>query len=420
MKFDIKNDSKLVLFIDMDDTLAYSSDKIQKYLDDCTNFKTEVLNMLEQLCRNCNYLVNEVERECIMAKSEHRVPDLYRFLIFSDYSLNKMSSSDWYTKPIEDSKRYQTMARSFLNQFLEERDTFLEIDNLPNGMKKIFNYRKEMVYISNLLEKIRTNLSSIHKINLFCLNEVKRIILDAKSRNTEGLIIPKFGSLVTMDTNDIIKKNNINKSIDNKKEIIYEIPYKKVENCLNLEDRLYDIVTNGKVYTEPSKEIVNYNNIYISENVNWDAVEFFEDLIHSGMFGKYYILSHYNGEREGRAKKRLTREIIPEANGCICVRFHDREHNVIRRDRSNKTAIAATDYLDISPSKAVLGDDSTANCAHCKEVGGTEILCKPMTESEIINGKLEETGYNRIIDYKNNNAYQYIAEAYEKQLIKRK
>lgn len=408
----IKTNLGLYLDIDIDDNLVYSSDKIQWYLDNLTNFKTEVLNMLEQLCRNCNYLVSEVELECKLAKESHRAPDLMRFKIFSD--LSKMDSSEWYTKPIEICKRYQKMAKLFLNQFLEERDTFLEIDNLPKGSIIPFNYKKEMAHIANLAEEISNNLPMFHKINEFCLEEVQRMIDEAKKKSTvNNLVIPNYGLLVTMDTNDIIKKNSIHKSDANKKEVIYDLPLKKVYDCYNLEGRLYDIITNARIFTEPSAEIVQYDQIHRPENVNWDAAEFYEDVLHSGIFTASYTLSHANGERENIAKRKLTKMVLPEVDSCITVRFHNGEHNVVRRDRSDKYIIAASKVAK-DPRYGVLGDDSIANCAHCKKDGGTEILYKPMTESEIINGRLVDLGYNRIIDYKNNNAYKYITEAEEK------
>ena len=46
-------DTELYLLVDIDDLLVKSSDKLQKVLDDQTNFKTNVLRMLEQLNRNC-------------------------------------------------------------------------------------------------------------------------------------------------------------------------------------------------------------------------------------------------------------------------------------------------------------------------------------------------------------------------------
>lgn len=416
-----EKDTKLKLLIDIDDVLAYSSGKIQGYVenDQEFKFKSETLKMLEQLCRNCSYLTSEVEQECLVAKIENRQPYLERFIVFDNYKLNNMNKEEWYTKPIEDCKRYQSIAKSFLDQFLEERDTGLEIDNLPKGSIIPFNYRKEKAHLLHLSNQIKKYLPVFHKINVYCLGEVNRIINEAKSKNNgNGLIIPSYGKLVSMDTNDIIKKGNSKDIVIDKEKIVYDNPYKQVHQTLNLEGKLFDLVSNGKVYFTRSREMVDYDNIYVPENVNWEAVSFFQDLINSDIFDEWWTLSHYNGGREGSPKKRLTQELFPKAKGCILVRFHNKEHDVVRRDRSNKFN-AWVEKTNTDPMYGILGDDSVANCRHCKESGGTELLCKPMTDSEIINGKMEDTGFNRIIDYKQNNAYQYIAEAYVKTLTKK-
>lgn len=416
----MEKDIKLSLLMDIDDVLVYSAGKIQGYVENDQDFKfqSDTLKMLEQLCRNCSYLTSEVEQECLVAKIENRQPYLERFPVFENYELNKMNKDEWYTQPIIDAKRYQDIAKSFLNQFLEERDTGLEIDNLPKGSIIPFNYRKEKDHLIKLSHQIKKYLPIFHKINVYCLEEVNRLINEAKSNSGNGLIIPSYGKLVSMDTNDIIKHGRNKDVVIDKEKIVYDNPRKQVHQTLNLEGKLFDLVSNGKVYFTRSREMVDYNNIYVLDNVNWDAVAFFQDLIHSGIFGDYWTLSHYNGAREGLPKQKLTKELFPGSKGCMLVRFHDKEHNVDRRDRSNKF-ITWSERTGSDPMFGILGDDSVANCRHCKESDGTEMLCKPMTDSEIINGKIEDTGFNRIIDYKQNNAYQYIAEAYVKTLTKR-
>ena len=57
------NETKLYLLVDIDDFLVYSSDKLQKIVNEKTNFKTEVLQMLEQLNRNCRYFLNGMDLE---------------------------------------------------------------------------------------------------------------------------------------------------------------------------------------------------------------------------------------------------------------------------------------------------------------------------------------------------------------------
>ena len=412
-----EKDTELYLLVDIDDLLVQSSDKLQDILDKKTNFKTDVLRMLEQLNRNCRYFYAQVKKECDMAKLSGRKPNLDRFAIFDNMELERRY--DWYTKPIMASKYYIDVANSLLNQFLEERDTFLEIDNMPYGESKIFDYKREMELIGKYAEVICNNKDVFHKINCFCLKEILNLIHEAKKQNTmDNLVIPNFGALVSMDTNDIIKSNSISfDEMSNREYILYQKPLDDIRNCINLEDHLYDIVINASAFTTPSAEIVDYSAIHSGDNVNWEAVSLVEDLIHSKMFKGVYFSTHHNGKREEIAKMNLMMKILPDATGFIGQRFHDSEHNVIRRGRSSKID-KACEYLMISPSQIVLIDDSKANCGDCKNKGGTEVLYKPQTDSEIVNGKFEDTGYNRILSFNNNHVFGYIANAYVKPKIK--
>ena len=414
----MEKDTNLYLLVDIDDLLVRSSDKLQEVLNEKTNFKTDVLRMLEQLNRNCRYFYAQVKKECDMARISGSMPKLDRFAIFDNI---KFARDDWYDKPVMISKYYIDIASSILNQFLEERDTFLEVDNMSRGESKIFDYKREMELINKYAEVICNNKNAFHKINCFCLKEILNLIHEAKKKNTDDMItIPDFGALVSMDTNDIIKSNSISlNEMSNKEYILYQKPLDDIRNCINLEDRLYDIVINASAFTASSDEIVDYSAIHNEKNVNWEAVNLVEDLIHSDMFKGVYFSTHHNGKREEKAKIQLMQRIIPEATGFIGQRFHDVEHNVIRRGRSSKID-KACEYLMIMPNQIVLLDDSKANCGDCKNKGGTEILYKPQTDSEIINGKFEDNGYNRILDFDNNHVYGFIANAYVKPKLKTK
>ena len=412
-----ENEHELYLLVDIDDFLVYSSDKLQAIVNAQTNFKTDVLEMLEQLNRNCRYFVSEVTKECEKAKEFGIKPNLNQFYVFDNFTCN--SKEELYTKPIESAKYYLNVANLFLNQFLEERDTFLETDNMARGSMRVFNYQKELDMIIKYSELINNNKDAFHKINKFCLEQAKFLISNAKKENYDGkLTIPKYGDLVSMDTNDIIKKGSLSRGAY-KENVLYEKPLENLANCIKNEDRIHDIITNARIFYRPSETIVDYGDIHSLKNVNWDAVSLVLDLIHSDIFAGVYLSTHHNGGREEAAKIRLMHQILPEANGFIGQRFHDSEHDAIRRLRSSKIDNAAM-YLGISPKQIVLLDDSKANCLDCKNKGGTEILYKPETDSEKINGRIEDTGFNRILDLKNNDVYGMIAKAYVKQKTMRK
>lgn len=377
------NEIKLCLAVDRDDVTVKSSPEIQKIVNAKTNFKTEVLEMFEQLNRNCSYFLGEVMRD-------------------------PFSYENWIS--VNTARYYVTIANMFLNQFLEERDTFLEIDNMPKGSRKYFNYDKEMDLIIKYSELIDKNRTAFHAINVFCLNRAEKIIYEAKKNHT----IPKFGALVSMDSNDIIKMGSIDEAVA-MDYILYKKPLEKLINCIKNENRIEDIITNARVFFQPSQEIVDYSKIHSIENVNWEAVGLVEELIHSGLISYVYESSHHNGDRENRAKASLSHQILPEADGYIGQRFHDEEHDVGRRGRSSKISkIALT--LGIEPNQIILLDDSIPNCRDCVGKGSTPILCKAMTDSEKINGKLEDIGLNRITDFNDyGTIYRVIADVYVKQ-----
>ena len=416
----IVQDSELYLLVDIDDVLVFSSDKLQERLDQKTNFKTSVLKMLEQLNRNCKYFLSQVKLECSQAKTRKERPNLYQFLVFDNMRFN--NQFEYYTKPVEAAGYYLEVANALLNEFLEERDTFLEIDNLPYGEIKKFNYKKEMQTILTFADLINNNMDAFHKINTYCLDKANELINFAKTiSENDSLVIPEYGALVSMDTNDIIKTGSLTdiNSIGYKKYILYQKPLEDLENCINLENRIYDIVTNAEVFINPSTEIIDYESIHNEKNVNWSAVQFINKIIELKIFKGVYFSTHHNGGREEKAKISLMQRILPKADGFIGQRFHADEHNAMRRGRSSKVD-EAVEILDVKPEQLVLLDDSTANCGDCKSKLGTEILLKAETDSEKIKGEFENIGYNRILDFDDNRVYGYIAEAALKQKIKRK
>ncbi len=391
----------LCLLVDIDDFLVKSSPVLQGVVNDRTNFKTEVLKMLEQLRRNCNFVVNEVSEECKKAEKEGKKPNLSRFRIFEGKTLD---SSKCYTEPIDYVKYFASVANRLYEHFLEERDTFLETDNMAKGARKYFDGDKEHALTIYFSELIHENSKYFSQINEYCLNRASALINEAISQNTDGkLTVPKFGALVSMDSNDIIKNNSIDKTTEkeNKEYILYTKPIENLINCIKNERRLHDIVTNAKIFSNPvSNEIVDYYQIHRTENVNYDAVAFVKRLVKEGIVDEICFSTHHNGEREEGAKRLLMRELFPEVpvSNFIGQRFHDEEHDANRRGRSSKIRKAASKKQRV-PSLFVLLDDSIANCKDAKDNGALPILYKPLTDAEIINGNIEDTGYFRIRDF---------------------
>lgn len=417
------------LYLDTDDVLIDSSTILQGQVDSKTPFKTMTLKMLEQLNRNCKYYKSVVEEECEKAYEERRLPNLKRFPNFSDYnffhqsfdfsSLNETQIDYIYKNPVRFAEYYVSFASDLLNLFLEERDIFLEKDNLPKGETKNYNYEEEQKVLNYYEEALNNNRQALSKINYFCVREIKRIVNIAKSDNE----IPNYGELIRMDNNDIIRTNRLNRNL-NRNIMLYEEPIEIVSRCIIYEENLDDVIKNFPLMMEPSEELIDYDSIYIMRNVNWKAIQAIRELIDSGLIRNVYNISHHNGERESLAKQRFIYALFPQTT-FIGMRFHEEEHNMNRRTRSSKMKeaikrqrMSGRDAV-VDPCRKILIDDSKENDRDWENRGGKAILCRKETDSEFVRGHLENTGFVRITDFDGDELIE-IVKSYEISLLKRK
>ena len=405
------------LFIDTDDVLIDSSTLIQSQVDSHTPFKTTTLKMYEQLSRNCKYYANEVEKECKLAYKEKRLPKLYQFpnlekydFGITNFNFNELDStkiSHIYENPVDFANYYVKIANKILEQFLEERDIFLETDNLSFGEKKNVDYEQEKYTLDFFIKTLKNNREAFVNINYYCLREIKRIIDVAKLKGD----IPKYGALIKIDHNDIIRTNSISSSIT-RDELLYEKPITDVSRCIIYEDALEDIIKNFPLMMNESREVINYDNKYKIKNVNWEAKKAIEVLVNSGLIKAKYNISHHNGLREHTAKERFIYSVLSNTK-FIGMRFHGTEHKVVRRFRSSKMEEALKLFPDIEPSRMILLDDSIDNCRDWENKGGRAILYRKLTDSEIVRGHMEDTGLTRITKFDGDelvdivNSYKY-------------
>lgn len=410
---EVKDNNGLVLFVDIDDFLVRSSPKIQDQVDKKTGFKADTLRMLEQTIRNCKYYTKYVSEECAKAYRERRMPKLDEFLLrsvgisnISPFYFDSLTDEDKkkiYMTPVDKAREYIDAASQIFNQFLEERDTFLEIDNMAFGDIKKFDMAREKATIERFRGLLEEKLYGLIKINEFCLIEIERIVYEARSKNVRGaLIIPDYGDLIRMDSNDVLKQNSISTSTK-KEDILYKKPVETIRNCYFNKDHFYDILRNFTVFSTPSAEIIDYDGIYRKVNVNFAALNLVQKLLESGRFTACYALTHHNGDREEIAKRRFIKEILPQI-GFVGLRFHPVEHDAERRMRNPKIDYVL-DNLPYPAERVVLLDDSLDNCRTWANTDRTEtgerplaILYKPYTDSEIINGVPEKNpeGIERI------------------------
>lgn len=408
----------IVLLIDMDDFLINMADKQQEMLDrhefkNGVRFKTKTIKMLEQLRHNCRYLISEVEKECKKAAAANAIPDFSCFPTFSNYKFD-INDPNRYENAIKHAQYFFDVADILYNQFFEERDVCLEIDNLYKGHTITFDLDKEHQQIAMCKSLIDANRESFRAISEFCLAEGTRLSAEAQSNNENGnLTRPDYGPLVSMDSNDVLKKGDLEltdevKLAKYKEHVLYEKPIELLQNCVDNLDDMDDIVTNEAVFSMESEEVIDFDAIYNIENINLDAVDFILDLLKWAPVAEVPILgvfidTHYTGEREGNSKIKLAKKVFPDIDGMLVQFFHQYKHNVVRRGRWSKVEFALEVLARVFGEGVItadmlhLSDDSSDNTKDCNNRDGLSTHYKPQTDTEIINGKIEGS----LINYNN-------------------
>lgn len=421
LRFEQNPDGKgIVILIDIDDFLVRMADLQQEMLDNHVfkngvRFKTKTIKMLEQLRHNCDYLISEVENEVKNAKLKNCVPDLGRFPTFRDYEFD-INDPDRYEKVLKHVKDYKDVAEELYNQFFEERDVCLEIDNLHRGEKLDFDLVAEHEQIEHCKGLIKNNKKAFEEINIFCLGEGKRLSAEAQCKNHDDVLNqPNYGSLFSMDSNDVLKKGDLEltdkvKLAKYKEHVLYEKPIQLLENCVKNLDDLDDIVTNEAVFSMESEEVIDFDAIYNMENVIYEAVHYIRELIRLLKIAGVPILgifleSHHTGERESVSKIKLGKDLFPDIDGIFLQYFHEKPHNVKRRGRSSKVDYVIKVFEEIFGEGVItydmlhLSDDSDPNAKDSVNKGGLSTHYKPQTDAEIINDRIEGSLVDNNKDY---------------------
>lgn len=423
--------------------------------------KTNFMRMLEQLRRNCEYLKDKVREECKKAQTEKRNPNFSHLPAFKNY--RRGNGQNKYTAPIDFADAYCMAARELYRQFFEERNTFLEIDNKRRGEGlEMTDERivKEYARRENIKNIVKANGRAFKEINEFCLGEIKHIIEDAKTRNrrekikdfimTHGdeafkdidaisldemehiideiesqqenhsqgnkkvrLTRPDFGKLFSIDVNDVLKKNsmdNVDEDVD-EEYVLYTKPIEILQNCVDQQEGLITqdwdlnvIVNNFKIFLMKSEEYIDFADIYSMKNVNKPALNYILDLIYSGKLVAAFAHSHYTGIREGYYKLKLIMELLPILNGVIFQRFLAIDHDaaldldIYIRERDVKIAHSC-ETLGVDAKVLALNDDSRDNIEPARLLNAITCWFKKVTDSEKINGELEDTSADRITKF---------------------
>ena len=414
------NGKGIIILIDIDDFLVKMADLQQEMLDkhefkNGVRFKTKTIKMLEQLRHNCDYLIGEVKKEVNSARLKNAIPDLGRFPTFRNYVFD-INDPDRYEKVLKHVETYKDVAKELYDQFFEERDVCLEIDNLNKGETLAFDLPSEHEQIKHCQELIDKNKEAFKEISIFCLGEGKRLSTEAQSKNHDNVLSqPDYGPLFRMDSNDVLKKGDLEltdkvKLVKYKEHVLYEKPIQLLENCVNNLDDLNDIVTNEAVFSMESEEVIDFDAIYNIENVIYEAVDYVHKLVKLLKIAGVPVLgifldSHHTGGRESASKIKLGKDLFPDIDGIFLQYFHDKPHNVKRRGRSSKFDYVIKVFDEIFGKGVItsdmlhLSDDSDPNTKDGINKGGICTHYKPQTDAEIINDKIEGSLVDNNKDY---------------------
>lgn len=145
-----------LLFVDLDDCIVESSPLIQKAFDEKTSFKNKTLETLEYTMKSCleTYVKNKLEvvraifsREKpklignVKVGSNDVMKTTFVDSILTDSEKRERRFYRWYIKPLDISKQAYEEAKKNWDNFLEERDHFLEQDNQSSIGDAIVDYR---------------------------------------------------------------------------------------------------------------------------------------------------------------------------------------------------------------------------------------------------------------------------------------
>lgn len=272
---------------------------------------------------------------------------------------------------------YQYVSVNMFEMLKEYRDCFLEYDNLTSFDEKM---KYMMSYSSNPVVNLNNHeIPGYMKYIISSLNYAKSVF-ESEYRRVErdgGNLKLPFET-VNLD-NDII-------SYDEKED-----PLKRATSALkrmeiyavNREKGRDDFLTACQMVSDT--EVVDYNEIYSKKNLMPGVKEGLKYLIESGKVDMIVACSHFTGEREGIAKKKLFREELPFVMLLdeSLLKFHTEPAQMgKRRERSSKNnridmlikmiewsfknnpkfqQIADVLSLDLTKIEAMLVDDSTPN-----------------------------------------------------------
>lgn len=293
-------------------------------------------------------------------------------------------------------KVYQYVSVSMFEMLKEYRDCFLEYDNLTSfeeKMKYMISYSSNPVINLNndeIPSYMKYIISSLKYAKTLFESEYHRVQRDGGS-----LHLPF--ETVNLD-NDIISYDESEDSLNRATSAL-----KRMEiYAVNREKGRDDFLTACQMVSDT--EVVDYNEIYSKKNLMPGVKEGLKYLIDTGKVDMIIACSHFTGEREGLAKKKLFKEELPFVMLLdeSLLKFHTEPAQMgKRRERSSKNSridmlikmiewslktnprfqqISDTLSPNTTEIEAMLVDDSTPNLETLENK--TPILFRKRKENE--------------------------------------
>lgn len=291
---------KKVAYLDIDGT-AHRAD-IQGYVRQIKLFSDDIIKDFEYIKKSISFMLDKVRSDGSSHEVVFFVESVYKYVSYDMFEMLK-----------------------------EQRDCFLEFDNFydkEDKQKYLENYISNMVVSPN-----NSSIPSYMNYIIAALTYTLRLIQIEYDRvKVEGGVVKLPFETINQD-NDII-------SYDEDEDAL-----KRALSALNLmKDYARNYSEGRDAFIEVcleymDKSVVDYDEIYTEKNLMPGVVESLKYLLASGQVDLIVACSHYTGEREAMAKKRLFSKCLPFVLmlPLSLLKFHtERPQMGRRRARSSK------------------------------------------------------------------------------------
>lgn len=324
---------KKIAYLDIDGT-AHKAD-IQGYVGQIKLFSDDIIKDFEYIKKSINFMLNKARND---------------------------GSSDEVIDFIE--RVYKYVSYDMFEMLKEQRDCFLEFDNY-------FSKEDKQKYLESYISNMVLNPNNAEIPN-YMNYIIASLTYSLRLIQIEHERVKREGGVVNLPFETINQDNDIISYDSN------EDPLKRALSALNLmKDYAKNYAEGRDAFIDVcleymDKSVVDYDEIYTSKNLMPGVVSSLEYLLSSGEVDLIVACSHYTGERESMAKKRLFSSELPFVMMLSesLLKFHTEPARMgLRRERSSKDKrinemnLKISEILDctVEDIVSILFEDSVPN-----------------------------------------------------------